>query len=169
MNQPLQRKFIYNLSQDTLPNSLGSKANNLRKLLDMGIKIPRTYCCSWEAHDLFKEHRESVLHQLQKEISETIDLKKSYAIRSSTDLEDRQDYTYAGQYKTSLDIRGLDSVLQAIQEVWESSQVESMLPYQSQTGDQKTTPKMAVILQEMVPSISLRLVIFARQLSANFP
>ena len=129
MNQPLQRKFIYNLSQDTLPNSLGSKANNLRKLLDMGIKIPRTYCCSWEAHDLFKEHPESVLNQLQKEISETIDLKKSYAIRSSTDLEDRQDYTYAGQYKTSLDIRGLDSVLQAIQEVWESSQVESMLSY----------------------------------------
>lgn len=100
---------------------MGNKVNNLRKLRNMRFKIPSAYCCTWDSYDLFQERGERVLQQLREEISEIIDHEKPYAVRSLTDLEDCQDYTYAGQFTTILDVRGLNTVLQGTQEVWKSS------------------------------------------------
>lgn len=146
----MRRQYIYTLTQDSLPISVGSKAINLRSLFDMGFKIPVTYCCSWDAYNGFLEHSELVLQQLREEITEIIDLEKPYAIRSSTDLEDSQQYTYAGQFSTILDVKGLNSILQSILDVWESSKLEGLQSYQAWVGSEKPLPKMAVIVQEMV-------------------
>lgn len=146
----MRKQYIYNLTQGSLPYSVGSKAKKLRNLYDMGFNIPLTYSCTWDAYTNFQETGERVLEQLREEISNIIGIDKSYAVRSSTDLEDQQDYSYAGQFTTILDARGPDSVLQAIQEVWRSSQLEGMQLYQVKAGDKKNIPKMAVIIQEMV-------------------
>ncbi len=143
-------QYIHKISKKSLPQTAGHKANNLWILNNLGFKIPKTYCCTWDAYCHFQENDERVLNKLQDEIAEIIDLKKSYAIRSSTDLEDRQQHTYAGQFSTFLDVEGRDSMIQAIQKVWESTQLDGIRTYQERKGEMVTSPKTAVILQEMV-------------------
>ncbi len=149
----MKTPFIYNLTQESLPLSVGTKAINLQKIYEMGHRIPVTYCCSWNAYASFQQDGESVFQQLRDEIAAVIDTAKSYVVRSSADVEDSEEHSFAGQFSSILDVVGLEAILQAIQEVWNSSQLEGIHTYQARVGDHQTVPRMAVILQEMVSPV----------------
>jgi rifampicin phosphotransferase len=71
------------------------------------------------------------------------------AVRSSGVAEDLPDASYAGQYDTVLDVRGLDRLQDAVRRCWASAFNERVAAYQRQRGD-SGVPPVAVLIQPLV-------------------
>ena len=144
------QRYIFKLSEKRLPNSIGNKAANLRYLWEKNFLIPDTQVCSWQAYMDYIKQGNSVLAAIRDELGRYIKPKLSYAIRSSANFEDDLQHSFAGQFRTVLEVQGLDSVLSAILEIWENTRSESVLSYLEMTDDSRQELKMAVIIQEMI-------------------
>lgn len=145
--------YIVHLSERHLPQSIGNKAINLRRLSDKRFPVPDTYICCWEAQEACRQNAPAVLEGLAKELERIIDPARSYAIRSSADVEDGLERSFAGQFKTFLNVRGAESILGSIQEIWNSVQSSAVQTY-LQTADQPAPPlRMAVLIQEMITPV----------------
>ena len=78
--------------------------------------------------------------------------KFSVAVRSSALDEDGMSASFAGQYRTYLNLSGELSVANAIVDCWRSADSSSVLEYHRQKGLAINNPRIAVIIQEMVHS-----------------
>jgi len=72
------------------------------------------------------------------------------AVRSSATAEDQPEASFAGQYSTLLNVRGIDHVLAAIKSCWASLFEERALFYRSHQGIDQMSLGMAVVVQRMV-------------------
>jgi pyruvate,water dikinase len=149
-DKPAKANYIFRLNQQRLPDSIGNKAANLRKLKDKSFRVPDTYVCTWLAYLAYLETGLNVLGQIRDEISQYIHPQKFYAIRSSANLEDELYHSFAGQFSTILDVQGIDNVLRAIQEIWDNTCSEAVDTYLNKTKYAQRDLKMAVLIQEMI-------------------
>ena len=73
-----------------------------------------------------------------------------FAVRSSGTKEDLADASFAGQYKTLLNVRTIDEVYKAIKECWVSAYSDNVMTYINDKQIGSTNLELAVIIQEMV-------------------
>lgn len=112
------------------------KANNLIKLKENGFNVPDFDVIKWE--DKNKE----------------IDISKykgKYAIRSSCNLEDNIDNSFAGQFDTYLNVETKD-INKKVQECFNSINNKNIIDYLNKNNISKSNIKMDVIIQKMVDS-----------------
>jgi len=157
----MNNRFIYKLTSHYLPKTIGNKAIHLRRLLDLGVQVPETYICNWDAYCEYLIQGEGVLKPLSQELSKVINLDVSYAVRSSANVEDTHDNSYAGQFTSTLNVRGMDELINAVRLVWESSESDVLRAYQEKSSGNVVDLKMAVIIQRMVFPV-LSGVVFSR-------
>lgn len=150
MNQSL---YIFNLDSARIPFEVGNKAHNIHQLMRKKFPVPVTYVCTWQAYDDFLKDGDGVLGQLQTELSRIVKHDKSYAVRSSANIEDSLEQSFAGQFNTLLDVRGIESIITAIQEIWNDAQKEAIKTYIGKANGSVKALKMAVIIQEMVTPV----------------
>lgn len=89
---------------------------------------------------------------IKNEIIENIDLNKKYAVRSSGTKEDLDNFSFAGQYETFLNIQGIDDIEKSIISCYKSMFTEILLKYLLNNNIELSNLKMSVIIQEMVES-----------------
>ncbi len=146
----MQEPYIYSLRPGRRIQRIGNKAENLRFLTSSGFLTPATYVCTWDAYVRYSQGDAQVVEDLRAQLEAGLDSSKSYAVRSSANLEDGLDLSFAGQFESVLDVQGVDAILQAIRVVWETTQSPSIQAYLEQRGSGSQDLKMAVIIQEMV-------------------
>ncbi|TFG28449.1 hypothetical protein EU528_11205 [Candidatus Thorarchaeota archaeon] len=151
-NRKQSLSFISELTKLGKRDPVGNKARNLFFLHKQGYRIPKTITCNFDAYDKFKSGDESVLDQLDNELSSILIEGKKYSVRSSANIEDATSYSFAGQFSTHLNIEGRKAIIQAIQSVWKSAEKVNEAEYIKTTKSGSTT-KMGVIIQEMVKPI----------------
>ncbi len=143
-------EYIFALEETRRIRSIGNKAKNLRFLSEKGFKIPATYVCTWDAYAAYVQGEAQIVKALRAELTTKLDMTWRYAIRSAANFEDGPDSSFAGQFKSVLDIQGVDEILQAISSIWSTSQSPSTQTYLAQSGYTVQDLKMAVIIQQMV-------------------
>ena len=117
--------------------------------MKIGVRTPVTYVCDWKAHHRYLADDTSLVPELREELARIIAPDRKYAVRSSANIEDSLERSFAGQFKSSLNVQGVDSILQAIWSIWSSANtpmVNAYLERHEITG----SASMAVIVQEMV-------------------
>lgn len=146
MNVPV----LVHLQDRNLPPSIGNKAKNLRTLSKIGMKIPFTYVIPWEVFDQYQAKDDSVVQDLKTKITDELTPSKRYAIRSSANVEDSLQHSFAGQFKTMLNISGVEEILSAILSIWDTTNSSSVEQYLEKLSNRPEKLQMAVIVQEMV-------------------
>jgi phosphohistidine swiveling domain-containing protein len=145
-------RYIYHLKDSARCSYGGAKAASLLWLLKRGYPIPETWVCSWQAFET-KNNRDR--EQLEAELSAIFNPQKRYAVRSSANLEDAGDVSFAGQFTSVLSVQGLQELLAAVAVVSSSTEKPKVRTYLQAHGIAAEKLKMGVVIQEMVsPQIS---------------
>ena len=129
---------------------IGNKARSLSFLDKNGFRIPETIVLTNEARDSYTRDPDRMDVWLREELERLIDTHKSYAVRSSSEIEDDAEYSFAGQFKTFLNIGNMENLLDAIRDVWDSAQQVDEGEYLKNISQDKADYGMGVIIQEMV-------------------
>lgn len=148
-----KKRFIASLHGKKLPASIGNKAESLHLLKKKKYLIPETHVCTWEAYENYTAGDSRVLDQLREELKHIIDDKSFYAVRSSANLEDSLEYSFAGQFDTILNVRSVKDILSAIKKIWANVQSDSVKSYLKKIEKKPDDVKMAVIIQKMIEPV----------------
>lgn len=143
--------YIVDLKERRLPQqSIGNKAAQLRRLGNHGVCIPFTLVCTSDAYQRYLENDVEVVSEVRSELTRRLKPGQAYAVRSSANIEDGQERSFAGQFKTVLDVRGVDPVFEAIWAIWATANSPAVQTYWQRKGGATVPLSMAVIIQEMV-------------------
>ncbi|OIQ20806.1 MAG: hypothetical protein BM556_02355 [Bacteriovorax sp. MedPE-SWde] len=137
-------KFLNDNLTDEQRESLGKKAGNLVELLKGGFNVPGGYIIRYS--DKYSD----------KDLLESIEKIGGFpvAVRSSGQLEDLGDMSFAGLYETFLFIDNLEDLKSSIRNCFESSQGERVKDYLSNAGIEKSNEELysqfSVLIQKMI-------------------
>jgi phosphohistidine swiveling domain-containing protein len=145
--------FVGDLRAGRFGHTFGNKAANLAFLRRNKLLVPDTICISWRAFERAQGDPATTLQLLRQELAARIDSSSLYAVRSSADLEDGGSHSFAGQFATVLDVRGLAEIMEAIKTVWDSAGSPAVQSYLERNGKGGTRIRMGVIIQPMVPAL----------------
>lgn len=146
-------EFLFPLHRKNNARDVGNKAAGLHRLRGMGMRIPETYVLIGKAYRQYQQDHPHLKDSLAGEIARKLNLSKAYAVRSSANLEDGLDNSFAGQFQSVLDVCGLEALLQAVWSIWEAARGSAVREYLGRLGIQDDELRMPVIVQEMVPAV----------------
>jgi pyruvate,water dikinase len=149
----MRTQYILNLKEAKKPRNIGTKAAALGFLIEKHFPIPTTFVCTWDGYVEFLKKGLLVFKIVKDELSKKIDENKHYAVRSSANIEDGHDYSFAGQFKSFLNVRGIDNVVQSLEDIWTSTRSSNIQVYLEKIAFDPHDLKMAVLIQEMVPPV----------------
>jgi pyruvate,water dikinase len=72
------------------------------------------------------------------------------AVRSSGTVEDAADTSFAGMFRSYLNVRGVDDLHQQLRQCWASLFTARAIAYRARTSDSTDMPRVAVVVQQMV-------------------
>lgn len=122
--------------------NIGNKAKNLQILKNNDFNIPDGIIISNETLKNLDNYIEEIISKL--------DMKKSYAVRSSSSKEDMDNLSFAGLYNTYLNIKGRENIIESIKKCYESRLSSENIEYCKNNNIDMEDIEMAVIVQEMV-------------------
>ncbi len=120
---------------------IGGKAYNLNILKDNNVNVPKYFVISSKMYELYLDKRldfNYIKKCIDKYCNENFKKGTLFAIRSSANVEDSSNMSYAGQFKTYLNIEQ-KRIFEYIIKCWDFA-------------SQKDNIKMGIIVQEMVKS-----------------
>ncbi len=125
----------------------GLDTDDVRRLAEVGKEI-RTAVVEQE----FPDDLESDIREAYDRLVEEAGQEMSFAVRSSATAEDLPDASFAGQQETFLNVRGIDSILHAIREVYASLYNDRAIAYRVHHGFAHGDVGLSAGVQRMVRS-----------------
>jgi phosphohistidine swiveling domain-containing protein len=137
------------------PGVVGRKFASLARASRLGFEVPSAAAVTTEAHRFFLSRRcwpEGLAAEV-KTAGDMLGLSRGLSIRSSAVREDLEEQSFAGQYRSFLQVDHADDLQKKIEMCWLSAEEENVRSY-LQAGDRGNAtgeiPLMGVVLQRMV-------------------
>ncbi|MBU7011792.1 MAG: hypothetical protein HXS46_13980 [Theionarchaea archaeon] len=164
-----QKEFVTNVKDECEMKLVGGKAFNISVLARKGFTVPEGFCITTRAYDYFMDFNNilaeneeisdkiregSIPPHLAEVIADSYEeyLKgKPCAVRSSSPAEDLRNASFAGQYESLLNVRGVEALLGAVKQCWASLWGRPAVEYRKKMGISENV-SMAVLVQEMIPA-----------------
>jgi phosphohistidine swiveling domain-containing protein len=128
----------------------GGKGASLARLRAMGARVPSLIVVRAQAHEAMARGGPDTEFLAELRVAlEALDDRDGLAVRSSAIGEDAADASFAGLYHTSLDVRGFEAVVAAIERCWASYNEAAAADYRRTRGGARDGA-MAVVIQELV-------------------
>ena len=142
-------RYIRQLEEAGLGDTvlIGRKAAVLADLAAAGFRVPSGFAVETGAQHGGPAVLAALATELETALRELGD--GPVAVRSSGVAEDLAARSFAGQYESVLDVRGLDAVFDAIRTCWASANADRVAVYR---GDAKNGDEIGVLIQRMVPA-----------------
>jgi pyruvate,water dikinase len=157
----MNKHLVHPLRECHSRSRIGTKAKSLLLLAGHGFTIPASWVCTWDAYENYLADDTAVIAALQADLETYIDEGGIYAVRSSANLEDGFETSFAGQFRSVLNVRGIDEITSAIWSIWATARGSGIRAYIEQHAVDPDSLRMAVLIQEMVPP-SISGVVFSR-------
>ena len=145
-------KILHHIHHLPSKKGIGNKAASLHKMQKLGLLVPTSYVIPKSVWEAYAVDPDKVRELISQELDQIAQKECSWAIRSSGELEDLQDHSFAGQFATFLEVKGSRAMLEAIEKVWASADQVVEGPYMKESLRKKGPSGMSVIIQEMVGS-----------------
>ncbi|MGD9302266.1 MAG: PEP/pyruvate-binding domain-containing protein, partial [Desulfobacterales bacterium] len=141
------------------PQIVGQKFYSLARAYRAGFAVPRAVAISTAAHRYYLAHNSWPDGLVQDVLGAAYKLKiyRGLSIRSSAIREDLERQSFAGQYRTFLQVVNKMDLKRNIEACWESAAseaVQSYLKANKLVDHHSQTPLMAVVIQKMVNAIA---------------
>ena len=107
----MSTRYVLSLKGVRRGQHTGNKAERLHFLTKQGFHTPVSYVCTWDAYLRYLKDDSTLIQRVRSELAEILDLERPYAVRSSANVEDSLDHSFAGQFKTVLNVEGVEEVL----------------------------------------------------------
>lgn len=134
---------------------LGSKIDNLLKLVECGVNVPKFFVIKHEdviSMEINEFNKDDVIKHIKSiesiEFDNYLDC-KLYSVRSSCNLEDGEDNSFAGQFDTYLNVKESD-LIKYIKKCFLSLFNDNVFSYINNSNIDFNDLRMNVIVQEMV-------------------
>jgi len=127
----------------------GGKARELGRALREGLPVP----AGWALSPALVERVVLGDSSARERVCSVFDALGPAAVRSSALGEDGAQASFAGQHQSVLNVRTRQGLLRAIASVYESARCAASLAYRRRLGI-TSEPRMAVVLQALVPAES---------------
>lgn len=147
-------QYVFAIHSRAKLRDAGGKAESLLFLSKQDVSVPKSHVIVWDAFLAYQEGNTAVIPHLRNQLTKIINPDKAYAVRSSANVEDGGEHSFAGQFYSELNVNGLEQILEAIQSVWQSAENDALQPYLTQAGLAQSDLKMAVVVQEMVTPVA---------------
>ncbi|MGB7920495.1 MAG: PEP/pyruvate-binding domain-containing protein [Desulfobacterales bacterium] len=140
------------------PGVVGRKFASLARASRLGFEVPSAAAVTTEAHRFFLSHRcwPDGLAAEVKAAGDMLGLRRGLSIRSSAMREDLEEQSFAGQYRSFLQVDHADDLQKKIEMCWLSAEQENVRSY-LRAGDRgnaaEEIPLMGVMLQRMVHAV----------------
>ncbi|MCB9432217.1 MAG: PEP/pyruvate-binding domain-containing protein [Ardenticatenaceae bacterium] len=148
---------------------VGGKVANLSRLARAYHRVPDGFCIP--ATVLHEMHPSDLYDDVVTAVSALMAChglaELVTAVRSSAVDEDSADASFAGQHETYLNIVGVEAIVQAIAQCWESAHSERALAYRRQQGLASERPQIAVLVQQLVAADSSAVVFSANPITGS--
>jgi pyruvate,water dikinase len=137
----------------------GQKFCSLAKAFRAGFAVPQALAISTRAHQYFLTNNSwpDGLADGAYSAASALEISRGLSIRSSATREDLEKQSFAGQYRSFLQIVDKKDLKQNIETCWRSvssDAVQSYLRAKKPAGYQIKTPLMGVVIQKMVNAIA---------------
>jgi len=130
---------------------VGGKGLSLARTAAAGLPVPPGFVVTTNA---YRANRAGVSDSLRAEVEAAYAALGGgpVAVRSSATAEDGVDTSFAGQQETFLGVEGIEALLTAIRNCWQSLYTERAIAYRKTQGIAEDGAAMAVVVQKLVPA-----------------
>src|SRR5690242_2360609 len=138
------------------PATVGEKAWHLARLKQLGLPVPEglVILVGWRTLQDDEAMAPELLAALQEALAARGWLNQQLAVRSSAAGEDSATASFAGIYRTCLNVCGIEQVQFAVREMWASLSSPTAIAYRQRLGQGASMPGMAVIVMPLLPAIA---------------
>ena len=132
--------------------------NNLKRLIHESLEL-----IDYDEYENLKQYSEKIQKAIEsssfppKLVKELKEKENSYkfedlAVRSSATAEDLPNLSFAGQYSSYLNLKGIDQVLKSIKKCYASLWTAKAISYRKENNIPHNNVELAIIIQKIIPA-----------------
>ena len=143
----IKKLTIANLKKDKL--NVGKKIYNNIFFLKKDVKIPNSFYINYKTYENYRKNKEEIISKIKNDL-ENIFENKTYVVRSSINSEDLEESSFAGQFKTFLNLKSKEDLIKSIINIYDEIIDDRNKNYLEKFG--KKDFKVSILIQEQVIS-----------------